>query len=227
MELTIDVSATTATIGLSSQGELVSHVTWPTANDHTSRLVPGILQAIDESAEPASSIDLVTVALGPGPFNALRVAVSVAKGWVVATGASLVGINTLEAEVHRMAPGQSPVRPVVRAGRSRFATALFEWTGGEWSKTENEHIIEESALDEYAALDITLCGEIEESIAARLRGLGTLRARVTNEHQPMRIAVLASWGWQLKQKGRTSSPSSLQPVYAKPPHITTPKQRRV
>lgn len=227
MELTIDISATTATIGLSSRGELTSHVSWQTSNDHTTRLVPEIMKALKKSAEAPSSIDFITVALGPGPYNALRVAVSVAKGWAVATGASLVGINTLEAEVHRLTPQDSPVRPVVRVGRSRLATALFEWIDDDWKKTETESIIEEVDLDEYATKRITLCGEIEESIATRLRAMDTLRAKIGNEDQQARVAVLASWGWQLKQAGHMSSPSSLQPVYARPPHITKPRERRV
>ncbi|MCK5212602.1 MAG: tRNA (adenosine(37)-N6)-threonylcarbamoyltransferase complex dimerization subunit type 1 TsaB [Dehalococcoidia bacterium] len=226
MELTIDVSATTATVGLSSHGELSSEITWATSNDHTQRLVPGIMKLLEDGAVKPGDVDLVTVALGPGPFNALRVAVSVAKGWAVASESSLIGINSLEAEVHRLPTGASPVRAVVRAGRSRYITALFEWTGTEWRKTESEDIVEESALDEYATHQITLCGEIEEGIVARLRRLDTLQAKVVSEHQPSRVAILASWGWQLKQAGRTSSLSSLQPVYVRPPHITTPRPRR-
>ena len=227
MELTIDISATTAATGLSTQGKLLWESHWTTSQDHTSRLVPEILKGLaDNEAEPAS-LEAVIVALGPGPFNGLRVAVAVAKGLVMASGAALIGINTLEAEAYRCPISTTPIRPVLRAGRSGFATALFTWTDSQLSQVEEENFVEESALQQFAAHDVVLCGELEGELAVRLRQTADLRATLRDEHEPTRLAALALLGWQRKQEGHISFPATLQPLYVRPPHITTPRHRRV
>jgi len=227
MELIIDVSATKAAVGLSTRGKLVWESRWLTAQDHTSRLVPEILKGLAENAAAPSSLEAVIVALGPGPFNGLRVAVAVAKGLVMATGAPVIGVNTLEAEVYRCPTSTTPVRPVLRAGRSAFATALFTWTDSQWTRIEDERFVEESALQQFAADDVVLCGDIDGELTARLRQSADLHATLLEDHSPTRLAALALLGWQRKQAGDTSSPTTLQPLYVRPPHITTPKHRRV
>ncbi|MBE9506295.1 MAG: tRNA (adenosine(37)-N6)-threonylcarbamoyltransferase complex dimerization subunit type 1 TsaB [Chloroflexi bacterium] len=227
MELIIDVSATRAAVGLSTRGKLVWESSWLTAQDHTSRLVPEILRGLAENAAAPSSLEAVIVALGPGPFNGLRVAVSVAKGLVMATGTPLIGVNTLEAEVYRCLISTTPVRPVLRTGRAGFATALFTWRDSQWTRIEDERFVEESELQEFAADDVVLCGELDEELAARLRGSVALRATLLEDHSPTRLAALALLGWQRKQARDTSSPATLQPLYVRPPHITTPKHRRL
>jgi tRNA threonylcarbamoyladenosine biosynthesis protein TsaB len=227
MELTIDVSATAAAIGLSTQGELFWASHWLTSQDHTSRLVPEILKGLAENGAEPSTLEVVVVALGPGPFSGLRVAVAVAKGLVVAADASLIGVNTLEAEAHRCPTSTTPIRPVVRAGRSGFATALFTWTDSQLSKIEDERFVDVATLQQFAAHDVVLCGELEGEVAVRLRQAADLHATLREEHEPTRLAALALLGWQRKQAGRISCPATLQPLYVRPPHITTPKQGRV
>ncbi len=227
MQLIIDVSATTAALGLSTRSQLIWESRWLTSQDHTMRLVPEILKGLAENAAEPSSLEAVIVALGPGPFNGLRVAVAVAKGLVMGTDASLIGVNTLEAEAYRCPTSGTPVRPVLRAGRAGFATALFTWTDSQWTRIEDERFVEESELQQFAADDVVLCGELDQGLVARLRQSADIRATLLQDNSPTRLAALALLGWQRKQAGDTSSPATLQPLYVRPPHITTPKHRRI
>ncbi len=227
MQLIIDVSATTATVGLSTRSQLIWENRWLTSQDHTLRLVPEILKGLTENAAEPSSLEAIIVALGPGPFNGLRVAVAVAKGLVMGTGASLIGVNTLEAEACRCPTSSALVRPVLRAGRAGFATVLFTWTDSQWIKIEDERFVEESELQRFAEDDVVLCGELDEELVARLRQSADIHATLLQDLSPTRLAALALLGWQRQQAGDTSSPATLQPLYVRPPHITTPKHRRV
>ena len=66
-------------------------------------LAPAIQGLLTEHGLTGSSISTVAVAVGPGSFTGLRVGVATAKAFAYATGAGVIGVNTLDA----LASGQT------------------------------------------------------------------------------------------------------------------------
>ncbi len=224
MELILDASSASSRVGLASQGTLVWDSSRLVPQQHTRQLLPETLRGLNETSTGFSEIALVVVALGPGPFNGLRVAAATAKGIVTGTGASLVGIRTMHAEVNRCPPSFGTVRPILRAGRTGFITALFNWREGSWQQLEDEHYIADATYEQSSGEAIHICADGEDSGAS-----------LPDNHRPIlrvtgivlsRLELLASLGWRHYSAGDTSSAAALQPVYARPPHITTPRDRR-
>ncbi len=224
MELILDASSASPRVGLASRGTLVWDSSHLVPKQHTRQLLPEILRGLDETLTGFGDIALVVVALGPGPFNGLRVAAATAKGIVTGTGAALVGIRTMLAEVNRCPPSVGTVRPILRAGRTGFITALFTWREGSWHQVEDEHYIADVAYVQSSGEAIHCCDDTEDP--------GT---SVPGNHRPIlratgivlsRLQLLACMGWCRYSAGDTSSAAALQPVYARPPHITTPRNRR-
>ena len=129
MELIVDASAESTVIGLAAHGELTWDVGCLDPQQHTQQLLPMVLRALEETAASFADVELIVIALGPGPFNGLRVAAATAKGIAAGTGAALVGLPTMRAEVYRCPPSLGTVRPVLRAGRTGFGTTLYTWQG--------------------------------------------------------------------------------------------------
>lgn len=218
MELILDASAEATAIGLADRGTL----TWTTesldAQQHTQQLLPAILRALRQTGTTFQAIRLIVMALGPGPFNGLRVAAATAKGIAVGSEAALVGVPTMRAEAYRCPSSMGTVRPVLRAGRAGFGTALFRWQGDTWEQVEDLSYVGSSDIDRLANGRVPLCGD-----AAHL-------PHGQNQHQererPTRLQTLALLGWHDYVAGRTVTPAALQPIYLRPPHITTPRDRR-
>ncbi len=64
---------------------------------HSERLMTAINHTLAQSDLRLSDIDAFAVAIGPGSFTGLRIALSTAKGLVYATGKPFVTVPTLEA----------------------------------------------------------------------------------------------------------------------------------
>src|SRR5688572_27194800 len=87
---------------------------------------------IDEALRSAkidrSQIECIAVGLGPGSYTGIRVAISIAQGWQLATGLKLLGISSADA-VAGQAPAEGMsgrVTCVIDAQRQEFYVAEYE-----------------------------------------------------------------------------------------------------
>jgi tRNA threonylcarbamoyl adenosine modification protein YeaZ len=225
MELIIDAASECATAGLASQGVL-QWTSGPLApRDHTRQLLPAILAGLQATSATFDDLLTIIVSLGPGPFNGLRVATSIAKGLAAGTGASVIGISTLEAEAYRCDSPTVTVRPMVCAGRTGFATALFSRQDGQWVQTEESRHLDASGLSDVVKGCECLCGDIAE-VRKSLSDVTSLAALHSVTGCKSRLEVLAALGWRRFMAGQVTSAAALQPLYTRPPHITIARDRR-
>jgi len=226
MELVLDASSSSTIAGVGLRGKLAWTSAPIASQEHTLKLVSEVMRGLSETSSAPTDIELITVALGPGAFNALRVAVSAAKGFAMGTGAALVGIETLLAEALRCPPSAGRVRPVLRAARAGFATAVFSWQDSRWLKVEEERFVDEATLAELADADTPFCGDDAADVCEDLRqARGATVARVAPVSQS-RLDALAAAGWARYRAGDVTPAAMLQPLYVRPPHITLPRDRR-
>src|SRR5262245_4010875 len=59
---------------------------------HEERLMPALADALAEARVSPREVQRVVCGSGPGSFTSLRIAASIAKGFAVATGATLVAV---------------------------------------------------------------------------------------------------------------------------------------
>src|SRR4030043_35039 len=130
MELAIDTSTDSCSIGLSQQGEMIAELTWHSGQNHTVELVPNIVSLLNHNRASPQSLTAVFVAKGPGSFNGLRVGISTAKGLALALNIPLVGISTLEVEAYPFAFTKLPICPIHNAGRGEIAAAIYQQNDG-------------------------------------------------------------------------------------------------
>ena len=132
MLLAIDTSTAYAGVLLWDDGRPVYSLTWRSAYNHTSRLMPAVRHSLQQAGISARELEGVAVALGPGGFSALRVGISAAKGLALPFGMPLVGVGTLEAEAYPYAETGSPVCPLLNIGRRDMAWACYQKVNGDW-----------------------------------------------------------------------------------------------
>jgi tRNA threonylcarbamoyladenosine biosynthesis protein TsaB len=63
---------------------------------HTTRLMPLIVEVLDQTGTSWSEVERITVGIGPGTFTGLRIGVATARALARARGIPLVGVSTLE-----------------------------------------------------------------------------------------------------------------------------------
>jgi tRNA threonylcarbamoyladenosine biosynthesis protein TsaB len=123
--LVLDTSTHRATIGvLTREGK--SHVlTAQSDRQHGRDLIPCIKALLNTAAMSPRDIDVIGVGLGPGSYTGLRVGATAAKTLAYATGATLIGLDTLEA-IARNAPAEAS-RVTVIGDAQRGDLYVSEW----------------------------------------------------------------------------------------------------
>lgn len=71
---------------------------------HSERLTPLVEDTLRHADVEPEALEAVAVSMGPGSYTGLRIGVSTAKGWALATDAALVGVPTLEAYAAQLGP---------------------------------------------------------------------------------------------------------------------------
>lgn len=97
---------------------------------HAEALPSQVTAILDDAGCAPDDIELIAVAVGPGPYTSTRVGVSFAHGLAFATGASLVGWCTLDVIAGEAAEGMdSPFGVATDARRREIYWALYDVDG--------------------------------------------------------------------------------------------------
>ncbi|CAI8018104.1 tRNA threonylcarbamoyladenosine biosynthesis protein TsaB [Geodia barretti] len=236
MLLSIDTSSRYGGAALADgDGQLLEVRVWRSAANHTAQLMPAVSELLTGRDIRAAELTGVAVALGPGPFSALRVGVSAAKGLAIAGGFPIVGVDTLLLEAWRYLDpalhGQRPdaLVPIswLDAGRNEIAAGAFGVGGqrlGDDRVASPAELLRQDAEDQRAAI---YCGEAawaqREEIAALI---GDGPACVVMPWTPAdRLWALAEMAAGRLSEGHADDLSSLQPYYLRMPTIGAPRQR--
>lgn len=227
MILAIDTSTDQASIALTSELELRAELTWVTGRNHSRQLstsVRSLLSAADATVENLSG---VVVAIGPGSFSGIRVALSAAKALCVALSIPIVGVGTLDV-IAFAAPCAGRVLAVLPAGRSQLYGGLFDLETGFPRRIGDYHLSSPTELLRVADDETLLVGPGTDVllVAAQAQELRTrgLPARFAVR----RAAYLAELGEQRLREGLQDSVAELEPLYlrrsyAEEKHSVTPE----
>ena len=236
MLLSIDTSSRYGGAALSGDdGQVVEARMWRSTANHTAQLMPAVTELLTARGIRAAQLTGVAVALGPGPFSALRVGVSAAKGLAMAGGFPIIGVDTLLLEAWRYLDlteyGDSPGerRPVawLDAGRNEVAAGVFGSGGERMGDDRIESpavLLQQDARETSAAV---YCGEAawarrEEIAALTADGLG----RSVMPWTPAdRLWALAEVVALRLHEGQSDDLATLQPYYLRMPTIGAPRRR--
>ncbi len=236
MLLAIDTSSRYGGAALAGgDGELVQARMWRSTANHTAQLMPAVTELLTAQGIRASVLTGVAVALGPGPFSALRVGVSAAKGMAIAGGFPIVGVDTLLLEawpyldfgIPPQLPDAGATVAWLDAGRNEVAAAAFGANGerlGDDRVAAPVELLKQDA--EYPGAAV-YCGEA----AWRHReDIATLTADepgyVVMPWTPAdRLWALTEVASQRLGEGEHDDLATLQPYYLRMPTIGAPRQR--
>src|SRR5262249_53199640 len=96
MLLAIDTSTSTASIALVHERHVLAELTWDVGQRHSVELFERLEWLLAHAGAAPSAIDALAVALGPGSFNGVRVALATTKALAFSLQAPLYGHPTLD-----------------------------------------------------------------------------------------------------------------------------------
>src|SRR6201999_4451574 len=88
-------------------------------------LLPAIGELLRTCGWRPAELELICTTTGPGSFTGLRIGVTTAKTLAYATGAKLIGVNTLAALAAAVQPTTDRVWAILDAQRQELFAAVF------------------------------------------------------------------------------------------------------
>ncbi len=221
MLLALDTSTRLAGIALYSEEDgLVSEASWHSANRHTVELIPRVSLMLDHAGVVSADLKAVAVALGPGSFTGLRVALAAAKGLTVANDLALLGVPTLDVVAYPFSFQSLPVIAVVQAGRGRVCWASYEHSQTGWGASTLAAVAPIRALAAAIRRPTLIAGDLavgdREQRSALSGGQALLLPPALSTRRPGCLAELA---WNRFAAGERDDPASLSPIYLHEPAI--------
>ena len=90
--LALETATTTCGAAVLQDDTILAQVHLHRPRIHSERLTPLAEDTLDHAGVGSGDVDAVAVSMGPGSYTGLRIGVSTAKGWALATDAVLVGV---------------------------------------------------------------------------------------------------------------------------------------
>jgi tRNA threonylcarbamoyladenosine biosynthesis protein TsaB len=215
----IDTSTALGTVALFDGAELVAEDSQSVSNAHGESLLPMVDRLFAKVGWKPKEIARWAVGIGPGSFTGVRIGVGTVKGIVLATGAEIVGVTSLDAvafgvedevavavaSVLFAMKGEVFVQ-VKRAGEALLAPAnvRIEDAGG--------------VLAGLGCAEMMLVGDGVRLI----RVDPALRAIAEAPHDVPRASSVA----RIAMRRSPDDLATLEPLYVRPPEITMPRATR-
>jgi tRNA threonylcarbamoyl adenosine modification protein YeaZ len=213
----IDTSTELGSVALFEDGRLVREATVLASGRHGEALLPMVSALFEEVGWAPRGVGRWAVGVGPGSFTGVRVAMALVKGIVLATGAELVGVTSLDALAEGMQP-ESPTVALVRAGKGEVYVQVC--AAGAFLLPPT-HLpvarVVDALSDAVQTRPIVVVGE-----ASREVDWSPLGGRVTLLVEPPRDVPRASAIGRAARHLEPQDAAAIQPLYVMPPRITRP-----
>lgn len=233
MLLAIDTSTNYASLALTDGDVLLAELNWRVGQRHGAETLERARWLLRGQGVAMSQLDGIAVALGPGSFNGVRVAVATAKTLAFALNAPLYGVPTLDVIAWGARLSADPIWALLDAGRGEVFAACYsaDRASAIWTPrlitTDDESaaspylLITPQALAERISGPVVFTGEWRDATHDALSQTLGDRARFTTRLETRRGAWLAELGAQRAQRGAADDPRALEPLYLRRPNITS------
>ncbi len=186
-------------VALVEDERCVGEVSYLAEGTRGGRLLPAVDDVLRKAGVAPKDLDAVAVSVGPGSFTGLRVGLATAKGLALGTGASLVGVSTLEvlAEGYSVPAGPDiTICALLDAYRGEVYMALFRWRGERLERLSADAVLAPDAVAAAVEGTAHLIGNGAARYRERLTAAFGARAVLTEKglHAVPSAAVVARAG---------------------------------
>jgi tRNA threonylcarbamoyladenosine biosynthesis protein TsaB len=224
MLLAIDTSTRQSGIALyDPERSILAEHHWTVGRQHTVELMPEVAHLLEQAHVRPADLCGVAVALGPGSFTGVRVALAAGKGLALAQNLPLFGISTLDVIAYPHQAQSRPVVAVVPAGRGRVCWAMYAHDARGWTAQAAPALSTLADLAAALQVPVVMAGELTPADRASLAGDPGSPIHLLPPALAMRRAGnLAEMAWARFEAGQRDDAAALSPNYLQAP-ITHPK----
>jgi tRNA threonylcarbamoyladenosine biosynthesis protein TsaB len=186
-----------------------------TRETHSARLMPALDRLLRETSLSLGQVQGIALALGPGSFTGLRIAVSTVKGLAYSLKVPVAGVSTLDALAYNVRYASMQVCPVLDARKKEVYAALFQGNGeGELQRISEDWVLPPEDLSaRISGKTLFLGNGLDVYGGVFQRKLGPLALFAPAELSLPRASNVARLSLSQFKKGATLDLFSFTPTY--------------
>jgi tRNA threonylcarbamoyladenosine biosynthesis protein TsaB len=215
----IDTSTGLGSVALFEGGVLLAEDAHRVSNAHGESLLPMMSALFVRMGWTARDVTRWAVGVGPGSFTGIRIAVATVKGIVLATGAELVGVTSLDALAFGL--GDTLVVSLIGAGKGELFVQAMR---GGARVIDPTHLrtgdVAARVAEVAGGARVVVAGEAASEVDWSALG-GRVELVVKAPHDLPRASAIG----RIALERPAEDADGLEPVYVRPPDITMPKAR--
>jgi tRNA threonylcarbamoyladenosine biosynthesis protein TsaB len=208
--LAVETSSLAGGVALLDDERLVAEYLLDVSVTHSERLMAAVDHVLADARWTARSLDALAVAIGPGSFTGLRIAVSTVKGLALALGVPIAAVPTLDAMAAALPWAALPVCPVLDARKGEVYTSLYRWDGRAMCREWDYLAVTPDALAARLLEPVIVMGDGASSIQSPHTRLLPPPRRVPSP------ACVGTLGLARLRRGDTVPAAALEPLYLRP-----------
>ncbi|PYM21764.1 MAG: tRNA (adenosine(37)-N6)-threonylcarbamoyltransferase complex dimerization subunit type 1 TsaB [Candidatus Rokuibacteriota bacterium] len=208
--LAVETSSLAGGVALLDGERLVAEYQLDVSVTHSERLMSAVDRVLADARWTPRDLAGLAVAVGPGSFTGLRIAVSTVKGLALALDLPIAAVPTLDAMAAALPWAALPVCPVLDARKGEVYASLYRWDG-EAMRREWDYL---------ALAPAALAARLDEPVLVVGDGAGGVRSPYARAVPPPRRlpspACVGALGLARLRRGETVTAAALAPLYLRP-----------
>ena len=208
--LAVETSSLAGGVALLDDERLVAEYLLDVSVTHSERLMAAIDRVLTDARWTARELGGLAVAVGPGSFTGLRIAVSTVKGLGLALRLPIAAVPTLDAMAAALPWAALPVCPVLDARKGEVYASLYRWHGDAMRREWEYLALSPAALAERLTEPVIVAGDGAPVIRSPHARLLPPPRRLPS---PACVGLL---GLERLRRGETVAAGALAPLYLRP-----------
>lgn len=152
--LAIESSAKSASVAVTTDGQLISECFVNVSLTHSKTLMPMTDNVLKQADMTIKDIDAFCVNTGPGSFTGIRIGVAAVKGLALCENKPCAGISTLESIAYNFIDSDCIVCAAMDARCNQVYTAFFECKNGSVNRLcEDKAVLIDDLAEEISKTD--------------------------------------------------------------------------
>jgi tRNA threonylcarbamoyladenosine biosynthesis protein TsaB len=208
--LAVETSSLAGGVALLDDERLVAEYLLDVSVTHSERLMSAVDRVLADARWSARELTGLAVAIGPGSFTGLRIAVSTVKGLALALDLPIAAVPTLDAMAAALPWAALPVCPVLDARKGEVYVSRYRWDGRAMQREWEYLALSPEELADRLTEPVILAGDGAASIRSPHARLVPPPRRLPSP------ACVGTLGVDRLRRGETVGAAALAPLYLRP-----------
>lgn len=208
--LAVEASSLAGGVALLDDERLVAEYLLDVSVTHSERLLAAVDRVLADARWSPDALGGLAVAIGPGSFTGLRIAVSTVKGLALALGVPIAAVPTLDAMAAALPWAVLPVCPVLDARKGEVYASRYRWQDGVLCRDWEYLALPPSRLAARLTEPTLVVGDGATSIDSPHARLLPPPRRLPSP------AAVGGLGLERLRRGETVAATALAPLYLRP-----------